>query len=58
MVDTNLFIAAVKKWTLSTDLLVHLLAEPEIELIADEVLIGEYSRYAFELRVPDSFLKM
>lgn len=56
LVDTNLFIAAVKKWTRSTDLLVYLLDEPEIELIANDVLLGEYNRYTLVFGVPDFFL--
>lgn len=56
LVDTNLFIAAVKKWTRSTDLLVYLLNKPEIELIANDVLLGEYNRYALVFGVPDFFL--
>ncbi len=53
MVDTNLFIAAVQKWTRSTDLLFYLLTAPEIELIANDVLLGEYKRYALKLEALD-----
>ncbi len=55
-VDTNLFIAAIKKkWTRSTDLLVHLLTEHEIELVANDVLLGEYSKFALELGASEFF---
>ena len=53
LVDTNLFIAAVKKWTRSTDLLIYLLTGHEIELIANDVLLGEYRKYALELGALD-----
>ena len=33
LVDINLFISAIKKWAKSTDLLISLLTDPEIELI-------------------------
>ena len=33
LVDINLFISAIKKWAKSTDLLIYLLTDPEIELI-------------------------
>ncbi|NJD78666.1 MAG: PIN domain-containing protein [Candidatus Methanoperedens sp.] len=55
LVDTNLFIAAVKKWTHSTDLLVYLLTDPEIGLLANDVLICEYRKYALELDAMDFF---
>jgi predicted nucleic acid-binding protein len=55
LIDTNLFIAAVKKWTRSTDLLVYLLTGSEIELIANEVLVGEYRKYASKLGALDFF---
>ncbi len=55
MVDTNLFIAAIKKHSRSTDLLVYLLTDPEIELIANDVLLGEYSRFALKLGASELF---
>ncbi len=55
LVDTNLFIAAVKKWARSTDLLIYLLTDPEIELIANDVLLGEYSKFASELGASEFF---
>ena len=55
MVDTNLFISAIKKWAKSTDLLIYLLTDPEIELIANDVLLGEYSKFSSELRAPEFF---
>jgi predicted nucleic acid-binding protein len=55
LVDTNLFIAAIKKWTRSTDLVVYLLTDPEIELIANDVLLGEYSKFALKLEAFEFF---
>ena len=55
LVDTNLFIAAIKKSTRSTDLLVYLLTDPEIELIANDVLLGEYSKFALKLGALEFF---
>lgn len=55
MVDTNLFISAIKKWAKSTDLLIYLLNDPEIELIANDVLLGEYSKFSSELCAPEFF---
>jgi len=55
LVDTNLFISAIKKWAKSTDLLIYLLTDPEIELIANDVLLGEYSKFASELHTPELF---
>jgi predicted nucleic acid-binding protein len=55
LVDTNLFISAIKKWAKSTDLLIYLLTDPEIELIANDVLLGEYSKFSSELRAPEFF---
>lgn len=53
LIDTNLFIAAVKKWICSTDLLIYLLTGHEIELIANDVLLCEYRKYALELDAMD-----
>ncbi len=55
LVDTNLFISAIKKWAKSTDLLIYLITDPEIELIANDVLLGEYSKFSSELRAPEFF---
>lgn len=55
LVDTNLFIAAINKWTRSTDLLIHLLTDPEIELIANDVLLGEYGKFALQLDASEFF---
>lgn len=55
MVDTNLFIAAIKKWASSTDLLIYLLTDPEIDLISNDVLLGEYSKFALELGASEFF---
>ncbi|MGA9098189.1 MAG: PIN domain-containing protein [Methanotrichaceae archaeon] len=49
MLDANVFIAASKKgWTRTTDLVLRLIDGQE-ELIADDALIGEYSKYAEEI---------
>jgi len=46
MIDTNVFIAAFKSgYTATTKLLIKLLLDPEIELIADDVLIKEYEKW-------------
>jgi hypothetical protein len=46
LIDTNLFVAAVKSGqTRSTDLLVKLIEGPW-DLVADEILISEYERYS------------
>jgi len=55
LVDTNLLISAIKKWAKSTDLLIYLLTDLEIELIANDVLIGEYSKFSSELGASDFF---
>ena len=55
LVDTNLLISAIKKWAKSTDLLIYLLTNLEIELIANDVLIGEYSKFSSELGASDFF---
>jgi predicted nucleic acid-binding protein len=55
LVDTNLFISAIKKWAKSTDLLIYLLTDPEIELIANDVLLGEYSKFGLELGASEFF---
>jgi len=55
LVDTNLFIAAIKKQAKSTDLLLYLLSNLEIELIANDALLGEYSKFALKLGASDFF---
>jgi predicted nucleic acid-binding protein len=55
LVDTNLFISAIKKWARSTDLLIYLLTDPEVELIGNDVLLAEYSKFSSELRAPEFF---
>ena len=47
LIDTNVFIAAVKRgWTKTTELILHLLSNSEFVLIANDVLLAEYERYA------------
>lgn len=49
LLDANVFIAESKKgWTRTTDLVLRLIDGQE-ELIADDALICEYSKYAVEL---------
>jgi len=55
LVDTNLFISAIKKWAKSTDLLIYLITTPEIKLIGNDVLLAEYSKFSSELRTPEFF---
>lgn len=60
MVDTNVFISAVKGgWTKTTDLLLYLLTNPDFEIVANDVLIAEYEKYAerFEAEGFFEFLK-
>lgn len=46
LIDTNLFVAAVKSGTTkSTELLLMLIDDPW-DLIADDILVSEYERYA------------
>jgi len=46
LIDTNLFVAAVKNGkTRSTELLVRLIDGPS-DLVADDILISEYERYS------------
>ncbi|AEA47892.1 type II toxin-antitoxin system VapC family toxin [Archaeoglobus veneficus] len=61
MIDTNVFIAAVKKgWTKTTDLVLHLLANPDFEIVANDVLIAEYEKYAKGLNAEEflEFIKL
>ena len=47
LIDTNVFIAAVKKgWTKTTDLILNLLTNPDFEIIANDVLLAEYEKYS------------
>ncbi len=56
LIDTNVFIAAVKKgWTKTTDLVLYLLTNPEFEIVANDVLIAEYEKYVKELSAEDFF---
>ncbi len=49
MIDSNLFVAAVKgRWTRSSELLSVLLDSPA-ELVANRALLSEYEKYAREL---------
>lgn len=53
LIDTNLFVAASKSgWTKSTDLLITLLEGPW-DLVADNMLISEYERYAEKFDASD-----
>lgn len=46
MIDTNVFIAAFKSgYTATTGLLLKLLLDPNVELVADEVLLEEYKKW-------------
>lgn len=57
LIDTNLFVAAVKSGkTKSTELLVRLIEGIE-ELVADDILISEYERYALKFEALD-FLRL
>ena len=56
MIDTNVFIAAVKKgWTDTTELLLHLLSSGRYRLIANDVLLAEYRKYAERLSAMDFY---
>ncbi len=49
LIDSNLFIAAVKgRWTKSSELL-SILLDSSIELVANKALLSEYEKYAMEL---------
>ena len=57
LIDTNVFIAAVKKgWTKTTELVLHLLSNPKYVLVANDVLLAEYEKYARTLKA-ESFLE-
>ncbi len=60
LIDTNVFIDGVKRgWTKTTDLVLYLLTNPEFEIVANDVLIAEYEKYARELNAGEflEFLK-
>ncbi len=61
LIDTNVFIAAIKKgWTKTTDLVFYLLANPDFEIVANDVLVAEYEKYARSLNAEEflEFLKL
>ncbi|HEC86493.1 MAG TPA: type II toxin-antitoxin system VapC family toxin [Thermoplasmatales archaeon] len=61
LIDTNVFIAAVKKgWTKTTDLILNLLTNSDFEIIANDVLLAEYEKYSKELSAEEflEFLKV
>ncbi len=50
LLDTNVFIAAVKKgWTDTTELLLHILSDDKYGVIGNDVLLAEYRKYAERL---------
>lgn len=56
MIDSNLFIAAVKSgWTKSSELLSALL-DGSAELVANKALLAEYEKYAQQLEAEYIFL--
>ncbi len=57
LIDTNLFVAAIKRGKMrSTELLLVLLDGPW-ELVADDILVSEYQKYATKFEA-DAFLKI
>jgi len=55
LIDTNVFIATVKRrWAKTTDLLLYLLTS-DYELVGNGVLLAEYRRYAEVLNAMDLF---
>ena len=53
LIDTNLFIAATKSgWTTSTDLILRLVEGPW-DIVADDILISEYEKYANQFGARD-----
>ena len=61
LIDTNVFIAAIKKgWTKTTELVLHLLSNPKYVLVANDVLLAEYEKYAKTLKAENflEFLKL
>ena len=56
MIDTNVFIAAFKSgYTATTRLLIKLLLDPNVELVADDILLEEYKKWLHQLssRLPN-----
>ncbi|ASJ09087.1 nucleotide-binding protein [Thermococcus siculi] len=56
LLDTNVFIAAVKKgWTDTTELLLHILSGDKYHIIGNDVLLAEYRKYAERLNARDFY---
>jgi len=56
LLDTNVFIAAVKRgWTDTTELLLHFLTSKRYTLVANDVLMAEYRKYAEKLNALDFY---
>ncbi|VVB64775.1 Uncharacterised protein [uncultured archaeon] len=54
LIDTNLFVAAIKRGKMrSTELLLVLLDGPW-ELVADDILVSEYQKYAIKFEADAS----
>lgn len=50
LLDTNVFIASVKKgWTDTTELVFHVLSDDKYRVIGNDVLLAEYRKYAERL---------
>ncbi len=56
MIDTNVFIAAVKRgWVDTRELLLPLLSNEEYQIIANDVLLAEYQKYVERLDALDFY---
>ena len=56
LLDTNVFIAAIKRgWTDTTELLLHFLTSKRYVLVANDVLMAEYRKYAEKLNALDFY---
>ena len=56
LLDTNVFIASVKKgWTDTTELVFHVLSNDKYRIIGNNVLLAEYRKYAEKLNVLDFY---
>lgn len=56
LLDTNVFIAAVKKgWTDTTELLLHILSGNDYQVIGNDVLLAEYQKYAERLNAKNFY---
>ncbi len=56
LLDTNVFIAAVKKgWTDTTELILRLLSSQEYRIVGNNVLLAEYRKYAERLNARDFY---